>query len=78
MFHFVGADRGYKKRRRGGSESNNDLEDRLESLILKVGEKVNEGFFDGEYDGILKKMSTFFTLKVLQRNVSLFFFTLAK
>lgn len=34
-----GADRAYKKRRRGGSESN-DLEDRLESLILKVGEKV--------------------------------------
>lgn len=36
---FSGADRSYKKRRRGGSESN-DLEDRLESLILKVGEKV--------------------------------------
>lgn len=40
MFYFSGADRGYKKRRRGGSESI-DLEDRLESLILKVGEKVN-------------------------------------
>lgn len=40
-FKFIGTDRAYKKRRRGGSESI-DLEDRLESLILKVGEKVNE------------------------------------
>lgn len=39
VLRFSGADRAYKKRRRGGSESN-DLEDRLESLILKVGEKV--------------------------------------
>lgn len=39
ILQFLGADRSYKKRRRGGSESN-DLEDRLESLILKVGEKV--------------------------------------
>jgi hypothetical protein len=39
LLKFLGADRAYKKRRRGGSE-NIDLEDRLESLILKVGEKV--------------------------------------
>jgi len=39
LLQFLGADRAYKKRRRGGSESI-DLEDRLESLILKVGEKV--------------------------------------
>ncbi|XP_025418867.1 nuclear cap-binding protein subunit 1 [Sipha flava] len=37
---LYGADRAYKKRRRGGSE-NIDLEDRLESLILKVGEKTS-------------------------------------
>ncbi|VVC44097.1 Hypothetical protein CINCED_3A017899 [Cinara cedri] len=36
---LYGPERGFKKRRRGGSESN-DLEDRLESLILKVGEKT--------------------------------------
>lgn len=41
LFKFLGADRAYKKRRRGDSESI-DLEDRLESLILKVGEKVNK------------------------------------
>lgn len=39
MLQLLGAERSYKKRRRGGSE-NIDLEDRLESLILKVGDKV--------------------------------------
>ncbi|XP_050538611.1 nuclear cap-binding protein subunit 1 isoform X2 [Daktulosphaira vitifoliae] len=37
---LYGGDRAHKKRRRGNSE-NNDLEDRLESLILKVGEKTS-------------------------------------
>lgn len=60
-----GADRGYKKRRRGGSESN-DLEDRLESLVLKVGENTTstiesnlEGLasvLDGDIQNFKKKV----------------------
>jgi hypothetical protein len=40
LLQFSGADRAYKKRRHVGGSENINLEERLENLILKVGEKV--------------------------------------